>query len=131
MYYDIKELERIVDECIIEIQSKDKLEKEFEEFDKMTNQVDNNTIFNEMTKMRSDFVDGKKSAYNMDVTILKKAQQNNDLLKEILTKNGKWLFIVTVLVFLCGVITGMQDQVWIPYLREVLDFAKTASNVIK
>lgn len=122
-----KELSDIVDSCIIEIE-KDNLEQ----FEKMEmEEVDNNQLYELAMSVKKDILDNKRDELKIDNAILRKLELTICTLKKIDSKYNKTMAASMALFFLLGVFIGIQHETWIPYIGQLIDVAKAATNVIR
>lgn len=122
-----KELSDIVDSCIIEVE-KDNLEQ----FEKMEmEEVDNNQLYEIAMSVKKDILDNKRDELKIDNAILRKLELTICILKKIDSKYNKTMAASMALFFLLGVFIGIQHETWIPYIGQLVDVAKAATNVIR
>lgn len=135
--YDKEELERVVEESIEEAKENEELfKKDFEEFKKMKESPMDN--FKEQLRIRSEIITNRDISMKSEARILDVAENNNKAIKgakEVIdsvdNKFNKVIAALFVIFFLLGVITGVMDEVWKPYLADLLSIAKTSSNIIR
>ena len=120
-----EELEEIVDECINITKeaempiSNDELLETLLQFKRSLNDNRSEVLTNRDISMRSES------------KILEVAAQNNKIIKSVDTKFNKVIAALFVVFYLLGVVTGMMDEAWKPYLADLLSIAKTSSNIIR
>ena len=126
---EIKELSDIVDSCIIEVE-KDNLEQ-FEKMEMEMEEVDNNQLYELAMSVKKDILDNKRDELKIDNAILRKLELTICTLKKIDSKYNKTMAASMALFFLLGVFIGIQHETWIPYIGQLIDVAKAATNVIR
>ena len=138
------EIERIVEDSIEEMEKLEADEQryknvsEFSNFkrmekppdamqrlkDELTTQKQLNTLHNEILVNRS-------TSMKSEGKILEVAERNNKGISSIDSKFNKTIYSLFALFFILGICIGVLDEVWKPFLGDLLNFAKTASNVIR
>jgi len=128
------EIEKIVDECIDQAIKED-AESDFKEFKKMENsdsiQDYLTSIHKTILHNRSETLSNRNISMKSEAKILEVAEKNGAGITTLNSKFNKVIFALFALFFLLGVIIGMQSETWTPYIKEVLDFGRTANGFIK
>lgn len=119
---ELEELEEIVEEAIRDFPNQQS-EEEI--------QVNNNQLFELLLSIKRDIIDTKREELIIDNKIFRQIEKATDVIKEVNIKYSKTAFTIMAILFVLGVLFGMQDEKWMPYLSSILDFARTTTNVIK
>lgn len=143
---EIQEIEKIIDETIDEIQEQEEILqcpllnvseetiKEYEEMEQMKPEeigVSNEKLFVTMLDIKDFLIDMKKDELKIDNQILRKQETAICVSKSIDGKYNKTTAVIMALMFILGILIGIQHEVWNPYITQLLDFAKTTSNIVK
>lgn len=134
-----KELDDIVDSCIIEVIDNEAIEDRYNEVlrssknfkNGMCEMKDSLTIMKAINSNKSAILTNRDISMKSETKILEVAEKNNKLITIVNNKFNKIFFALLVIFFLCGVIIGMQNEAWLPYVKELLDFGRTANGFIR
>ena len=134
-------LEEIVDDVIDETLAIEELEGLKEEIQEqeleqeineaMEKQMTNNDLYNIALTIRNDLYDMKKDELKIDNAILRKLDDLNGNVKTVNDKYSKTTFSIMAVLSVLFLLIGMQSEVWLPYVGNLLDFARTTTNIIK
>ena len=114
------------------IEENEQIDKETKKaFESMEQQVKNNQVYELILSVRNDILGMKQQDLKIDNALLRRIEDTLETSKSINGKLNKSLAIFFAIVFLVGVITGTQVEVWSPYTSQLLDFLKTTSNITK
>jgi predicted transcriptional regulator len=132
---EIKTIEEAVDESIKEMQEIE-AKKDFEEFKQMEEQpLQKMKDYLELQKAihdsKKEIIENRITSMKSESKILEVAEKNNKVICSVDNKFNKVMAALFVIFFLLGVITGMLDESWKPYLADLLSIAKTSSNIIR
>lgn len=125
-----KEIEDIVDRCIAE---SSELEN-FEEFKKMERDDVKDLLLKiakNINENRSETLTNRNISMLSESKILEVAEKNGKGITAINNKFNKVVFALFAIFFLTGVVFGTQSDSWSPYIKELLDTARTANGFIK
>lgn len=106
----------------------EKLARKKKPFDKIKDEL---KIQSKLNKVHDSILTNRDISMKSESKILEVAERNN---KGIVTMNNKFnkiVYALLVIFFLLGVVTGMADEGWKPYLADLLSIAKTSSNIIR
>lgn len=123
-----EDLDNILDDTLEEIKEEEELLKELEEEEM---QVSNNQLYKTLLELNESFITAKREELIVDNKIFRAIEKVADISNSINGKYNKTTSIVMVILFVLGVLIGMQYETWIPYVSNILDFARTATNVVK
>lgn len=121
-------LDEAVEESIKEMESNETLRKQFKEIDM---QVSNNQLYKSILDINESMIKSKREELIIDNKIFREIEKGNDIAQEINRKYNKTTFAIMIILFILGILIGMIDDKWIPYVGNILDFARTATNVVK
>ena len=121
-------LEKIIDNEIEAAQIEEDILKELE-LEEM--QVSNNQLYKTLLDINDSIITSKREELIIDNKIFRAIEKNIEVTKKVETKYNKTTYAIMTILFILGVLIGMNDETWLPYVSNILDFARTATNVVK
>lgn len=122
------ELEDLIDEEIEDLEVEEEILKELE---KEEMQVSNNQLYKSLLDINESIITSKREELIVDNKIFRAIEKGNDVISKVDSKFNKLLYAYMTGLFILGLLLGMQDDTWLPYVSNILDFARTATNVVK
>lgn len=136
-------IEEIVDDAIKEFETDEELREQHQRLIKAkakANQYKKGgfssmkeylALQSEMVKIQKEIIENRNASNYSEAKILKVAEKNNEGINTLNVKFNKIIYALFVVFFLLGVFTGIMDEVWKPYITDILNFTRASSNIMK
>lgn len=121
-------LEKIIDNEIEAAQIEEDILKELE-LQEM--QVSNNQLYKTLLDINDSIITSKREELIIDNKIFRAIEKVQDTSSSVDKKFNKTIYALWTVFFVLGVLIGMNDDTWLPYVSNILDFARTATNVVR
>lgn len=94
-------------------------------------QVSNNHLYKTMLDINETLIIAKREELIITNKVFRAIEKNIGVTEKVNEKYNKTIIALIVTFFVLGMLIGMQDDKWLPYVGNILDFARTATNVVK